>query len=256
MRRNLISAIAILILISGNHSFAGCQPEEIPKPNITNSGVAYYFSQEPIDNSKDIVSTEKRLILTSRDCKSGEERKIDAMPYLSDTGEIVDIFTTPSPKELFVIHKVEIISDTGIPYSSAYHTVLAYTLNGLNSSLNSETTEHFSFGADILKSNSNENLYTFPYKTKKSIEDELHSKFYKELKNNKEVKSTILRKTYLYSYPVVTEKLKSHLVSGDTALITRKQANWCKINYETRTKKLINGWIFCSELKISQNQKQ
>lgn len=254
MKKHTQQLMAIVFLLTGTQAFADCKPETTSGPSLTTGGAIFYFDTTPINSEEQAIPSERQLVLISKNCTSGEEKKIDSMPFLAETGIIEEIFITKSPRKIFIIHKAEIRSDTGIPYSSAYHTVLAYTPDGLNSSLDRDLTDYFSFGADILENDNTKNIYTFPYKTKTSIENELKSKSFKTLTHKESLHATISRKTQIYNEPIITENRNSHLINGDKILITKKQANWCNMNYETKKKKLISGWIFCSNLSISDQQ--
>ena len=106
------------------------------------------------------------------------------MPYLANTGNVEDAFLYDTDEagvdDLFVIHSVEIRSDTGVKYFGRYYTINIYKKDGDNFTRNEQLSTYFGYGGDVLEENYKGLLYTFPYKNKVSILRKINSGAYKK----------------------------------------------------------------------------
>lgn len=218
------------------------------EPGVRDAGMEFFFTRKKIPT--DSLSPIVQLELTARDCNSGEIRYIGDMPYLAETGGIVSIFKFN--KYLFVIHKVEISSDTGMSYASPYYTVLAYSINGLKTELDHNISKYFGDGADIINGKGVK-IYQFPYKTRGAMESELRSYLFRSIMSGIKIKASVTRKSFMYSEPIITKKTKSYLVLEDLVEIVGKEAGWCRVNYENNKFAIISGWVLCDSLKIKED---
>ncbi|MDB1111237.1 hypothetical protein [Pseudomonas extremaustralis] len=117
-------------------------------------------------------------------CSDGSEALIGQLPYLADTGNVEDAFLYDTDEagvdDLFVIHSVEIRSDTGVKYFGRYYTINIYKKDGDNFTRNEQLSTYFGYGGDVLEENYKGLLYTFPYKNKVSILRKINSGAYKK----------------------------------------------------------------------------
>jgi len=246
--------LSLLLPALALNSQASCTKVDTSSPQSTIGNTIFYFENHTIPESNETGGEPVyQLDLMAKNCVSNDTRKIDSMPYLSDTGKIVSIFpATLKEQKLFVIHRAEIISDTGTPYSSDYYTIRVYTPNKDNTFLDKQLTKYFGYGADILDSTKMRKIYSFPYKTQKSIEEELISEEFKKASHHETWKAIVTEKTYFHREPIITEQKNSYIIPGDYVYVSEKQANWCNSMYMDKKNKSTTGWILCSHIKISK----
>lgn len=221
------------------------------------------FKSIPVDGGAivfDFVSIEKETGDTSQTqevgidinlfkCSDGTRKLVGQLPYLSSTGQVRDAFLYAPDgvdvKRLFVIHSVEIRSDTGVKYSGDYYSVNVYKVEGDSYVRDDRLSTYFGDGGDILAENYKGLLYEFPYKNKSSVLEKLKSKLYRAWRAGTPVSLVINKKTPIYGSPVLADVTRMYLVEGDKVWQDAVEAGWLSIIYRTSKGKEIRGWIQC-----------
>lgn len=221
------------------------------------------FKAIPLDGAAivfDFVSIEKESSNTSHSheigidviffrCSDGTKTLIGQLPYLADTGKIEDAFLygtdNGTAEGLFVIHSVEIRSDTGVNYSGRYYTINVYKKDGDNFTRNEQLSTYFGKGGDIFDEDYKELLYIFPYKNKISILRSLKSEAYKKWRAGAPVNLVINKKTAIHNSPVLADVTRMYLLAGDVVSQSEVEAGWLSVIYKTSKGKEVRGWIQC-----------
>lgn len=151
--------------------------------------------------------------------------------------------------KLFVIHSVEIRSDTGVKYSSDYFTVSIYTRNHDTYLKDNRLSRYFGNGADVLDDDYKNFRYVFPYKDQASIVERLASDSYSAWSAGSLITLVVDQKSPLYSSPVLADVTQMYVVAGDKVKQDDVEGGWLSITYSKSKGKIIRGWIQCANLK-------
>ncbi|WP_213937972.1 hypothetical protein [Pseudomonas sp. dw_612] len=185
-------------------------------------------------------------------CADGVKKNIGGLPFLAATGRVqAAFFAQAEPNAepmLFVIHAVEIRADTGVNYLGDYYTVHVYANTPAGYVRDERLSNYFGNGGDIARDAESEELvYTFPYKTADDIVAKLNSAAYRHWAAGDEVKLTINKKTPIYSSPVLADVTKMYLIKGDSVLQEGAETGFLKIMFKTPKGKAIRGWVQCGD---------
>ncbi|PHN32172.1 hypothetical protein [Pseudomonas sp. ICMP 460] len=250
---NVIKPAVVLVLnFFAMGAFACDFPKERAFEPIPIKGGAIIFDFAPIENeSVDKNQTsELGIDINFLSCSDGSRKTIGQLPYLAETGKVRDAFLYKtdggSTNDLFVIHSVEIRSDTGVRYSGEYYTISIYKNDGDRYVYDEGLSKYFGNGADILAENYEDLIYTFPYKSKVSILKKLNSESYRKWRSGDPVNLVINKKTLLYRSPVLTEVTSMYLVPGDLVSQEAVESGWLSIVYKTLKGRYIHSWIQCA----------
>ncbi|MGY2291434.1 hypothetical protein ACW9H6_11865 [Pseudomonas sp. SDO528_S397] len=250
--KNLYHIALLLLFLIGKNSFACTIPESDAFKSVPLEGGAIIFDWVPI-KPEDGGSADKQGIGINAnffDCADGSKKLVSELPFLADTGKVRAAFFSRvgngDDKELFIIHSVDIKSDTGVRYSGDYYTVLVYKKSGNDFSFDEKLSNYFSSGGDILAENNEDMLYTFPYKTELSILEKLKSGSYKRWILGDTINLVLNKKTFIYSSPVLTDVTRMYLIAGDKVIQEAVEGGWLSVSYKTAKGKNIQGWILCA----------
>ncbi|GFM64254.1 hypothetical protein K5D56_23425 [Pseudomonas cichorii] len=212
------------------------------------------FDLVPIDEDARDTSGGEQLGIDINffNCNTGDRSLIGQLPFLADTGEVKAAFLANAEqgreKELFVIHGVEIRSDTGLKYSGEYYSVHAYKKSSNGYTKDDKLSKYFGEGGDILADDYKEVAYLFPYKSKDAVTSRLQSEFYKKWSSGTPVTLVVNKKSSLYNSPVLADMSRKYLVAGDKVTQEAVEAGWISVVYKTAKGKLIRGWIQCGNV--------
>ncbi|MBX8487484.1 hypothetical protein [Pseudomonas cichorii] len=212
------------------------------------------FDLVPIDEDARDTSTGDQLGIDINffNCNTGDRSQIGQLPFLADTGEVKAAFLAHaeqgSEKELFVIHGVEIRSDTGVKYSGDYYSVHVYKKSPNGYTKDDKLSRYFGEGGDILADDYKEVVYLFPYKSKDSVTSRLQSEAYKKWSSDAPVTLVVNKKSSLYNSPVLADMSRMYLVAGDKVTQEAVEAGWISVVHKTAKGKLIRGWIQCGNV--------
>ncbi|GFM80208.1 hypothetical protein PSCICN_09000 [Pseudomonas cichorii] len=212
------------------------------------------FDLVPIDEDAGDTSAGKQLGVDVNffNCNTGDRSLIGQLPFLADTGEVKAAFLANAEqgpeKELFVIHGVEIRSDTGIKYSGDYYSVHAYKKSPNSYTKDEKLSRYFGEGGDILGNDYKEVVYLFPYKSENAVISKLKSETYKRWSAEAPVTLVVNKKSFLYNSPVLADMSRMYLVAGDRVTQEAVEAGWISIVYKTAKGTLIRGWIQCGNV--------
>jgi len=249
----VIGSIVLFVSAFVAFSVFACEPPQggAYKPISVEEGVIA-FDFVPIEKESGDTSKMQEVGIDVNLYKcSGETRElIGQLPYLAGTGKVRDAFLYDadggSEKKLFVIHSVEIRSDTGVKYSGEYYSVNVYKQKNGSYVRDDRLSVYFGDGGDVLAENYKDLLYTFPYKGEGAILKKLNSGSYKKWRAGSPVSLVINKKTPIYESPVLTDVTRMYLVAGDTVSQDAVEAGWLSIIYKTSKGKIIRGWIQCA----------
>ena len=182
-------------------------------------------------------------------CSDGSRNLIGQLPYLADTGKVRSAFLYNfdggDVTNLFVVHSVEIRSDTGIRYSGDYYSVNVYKVNGENFVRDDRLSAYFGSGGDILAENNKDLLYVFPYKSEALILAKISSSSFAKWSKGGLVNLIVSKITPMHRAPVLADVTRMYLVAGDKVSQDAVEAGWLSIIYKTSKGKIIRGWILC-----------
>lgn len=243
--------IVINVCYAVDSSCTAISQKDLYLPVLLDKNVAIRFemSKRSVDPHGDVYP----ITIVGQRCDTGSETQIAELPYLGDPGKVESAFLADSDfdgtRELFVIHKTTLYSDTGISYGSDYFTTLVYRrLAPLKYELNERVSVYFGSGGDILSSPTNDDLiYEYPYKSKAQIKNQLASPQYKTWFEQKPMVTRITRKTYLYDQANTADRTTSYLITGDQVQVLDQQAGWLEAMFHNKKKGDIKGWILCKD---------
>ncbi|POP73396.1 hypothetical protein [Pseudomonas syringae] len=228
-------------------------PEGEAYPSITLEDTAIVFDLSPIEEGPESTKGVKQIGIDINlfDCKSRSKKLIGQLPFLADTGKVKAAFFADtaknSEKRFFVIHSVEVRSDTGERDSGEYYTVQVYKSSRTEYRLDDKLSSYFGYGADIFDKNYKGLVYTFPYKTESSIVSRLGSKEFVNWSSGAPQRLRINKKTYIYNSPVISDVTKMYLVAGDEVKQQAVEAGWVSMIYTSAKGKKISGWVLCAD---------
>ncbi|KAA0988650.1 hypothetical protein FQ192_16060 [Pseudomonas sp. ANT_J12] len=230
-----------------------CNPpksEAFPALQTESGAIVFNYTNLPEDESQD--PDEKAIEIDFVNCADGKKTNIGGLPFLAATGRVQAAFFAQAKPDaepmLFVIHAVGIRADTGVNYLGEYYTVHAYSPTAKGYVRDEQLSNYFGNGGDIVRDfDSEELVYTFPYKTADAIVAKLNSAAYKHWAAGDKVTLTINKKTSIYSSPVLAEVTKMYLIPGDSVLQEGVEAGWVKILFKTPKGKSIRGWVQCGD---------
>lgn len=230
-----------------------CEPpksEAFPALNTDSGTIVFNYTKLPEDESQgsDDVAIDVDVI----NCADGTKKNIGGLPFLAATGRVQAAFLAQAKPDaapmLFIIHAVGIRAYTGVNYLDDYYTVHAYSPTVTGYVRDERLSNYFGNGGDIARDAESEELvYTFPYKTADDIVAKLNSAAYKHWAAEDRVTLTINKKTPIYSSPVLAEMTKMYLIKGDSVLQEGVEAGWLKIMFKTPKGKDIRGWVQCND---------
>lgn len=230
-----------------------CNPpksEAFPALQTESGAIVFNYTNLPEDESQD--PDEKAIDVDFVNCADGVKKNIGGLPFLAATGRVQAAFFAQAEPDaapmLFVIHAVGIRADTGVNYLGDYYTVHAYANTPAGYVRDERLSNYFGNGGNIVRDfDSEELVYTFPYKTADDIVAKLNSTAYKHWVAGDEVKLTINKKTPIYSSPVLADVTKMYLIKGDSVLQEGAETGFLKILFKTPKGKAIRGWIQCGD---------
>jgi hypothetical protein len=230
-----------------------CDPpksEAFPALQTDSGSIVFNFAKLPEDESQ--ASDDVAIDMDFVNCADGSKKNIAGLPFLAATGAVkAAFFAAAKPgaePELIIIHAVGIRADTGVNYLGDYYTVHAYARTATAYVRDEQLSNYFGNGGDIAHDPESEELiYTFPYKTAEDIVAKLNSTAYKHWAAGDEVKLTINKKTPIYSSPVLADVTKMYLIKGDSVLQEGVEAGWLNIMFKTPKGKQIRGWVQCGD---------
>ncbi len=222
-------------------------------PSITTENGIIVFDETSLKKEAGNTSTDEEIGIDVNffNCSDGTKTLIGELPFLANTGKIKAAFFAKAgqndAQSLFVIHSVEIRSDTGVRYGSDYYGVHVYkkTKNGYIA--DKKTSSYFGFGGDILDQNYNNLTYVYPYKTELSITKKLATASYKNWLTGTLPPLTINKKTTIYEGPVIDDNSHMYLIKGDKVKQEAIEAGWLSITFKTSKDKEVRGWIKCED---------
>lgn len=229
---------ALLLFLVGCYVFSvsACEvPESRVFPALKADNGYIVFNEVPLVGDDGAPSVDEISIdVVFFDCISGKSSRISGLPFLASTGQVRAAFFADAKdgedKKLFIIHSVEIISDTGINYSGDYYTVHVYSKTPDGYIRNDHLSNYFGVGGDVLLNlDGNELKYRFPYKTPDAIVKKLESSSYRKWVAGEQINLTVKGKTIIYSSPNTADVTRMYLVGGDKVLQESIEAGWVKI---------------------------
>jgi hypothetical protein len=241
------------VLLVAPYAFACDAPENLTYPPFSVDGGIIIVSPIPVLEDEGKQNPEMGLGISFLNCSSGTLKLVARLPYVADPGEVRDIFTAKVASgelELFVIHSAPIRAFTGVTYGSDYFSVMAFHKVDEGYSADKELTAYFGSGADVLSPDENEDkrIYTYPFKTRDVIVDQLSSKNYLSWARGGLLDLIVNRKTFLYSLMSPASVTKMYLIKGDKVKQEAISAGWISILYITAKKKEIRGWVPCENV--------
>lgn len=230
-----------------------CEPpksEAFPALNTDSGTIVFNYTKLPENESQD--PDDMAIDVDFVNCADGSKKNIAGLPFLAATGAVkAAFFATTKPgaePELIIIHSVGIRAYTGVNYLGDYYTVHAYANTPTGYVRDERLSNYFGNGGDIVRDfDSEELVYTFPYKTTDDIVAKLKSTAYKHWAAGDEVTLTINKKTPIYSSPVLAEVTKMYLIKGDSVLQEGVEAGFLNIMFKTPKGKAIRGWVKCAD---------
>lgn len=230
-----------------------CKPpksEASPALNTDSGTIVFNYTKLPVDESQD--PDEKAIDVDFVNCADGKKTNIGGLPFLAATGRLQAAFLAQAKPDtapmLFIIHAVGIRAYTGVNYLGEYYTVHAYSHTAKGYVRDERLSNYFGNGGDIARDVESEELvYTFPYKTADDIVAKLNSAAYKHWAAGDKVTLTINKKTSIYSSPILADVTKMYLIQGDSVLQEGVESGWVKILFKTPKGKSIRGWVQCGD---------
>ncbi|MBK5549048.1 hypothetical protein JFU49_01925 [Pseudomonas sp. TH03] len=230
-----------------------CAPpksEAFPALQADSGAIVFNYVKLPEGESQD--PDDMAIDVDFVDCADGSKKNIAGLPFLAATGTVkAAFFATTKPgaePELIIVHAVGIRADTGVNYLGDYYTLHAYAHTPAGYVRDERLSNYFGNGGDIARDAESEELvYTFPYKTAEAIVAKLNSPAYQHWSAGDEVKLSINKKTPIYSSPVLAEATKMYLIKGDSVLQEGVEAGFLKIMFKTPKGKAIRGWVKCAD---------
>ncbi|KNH47008.1 hypothetical protein [Pseudomonas lini] len=227
---------------------------ELPKSEAfpalsTNSGsIVFNYAKLPESQDPDDVAIDVDFV----NCADGSKKNIGGLPFLAATGRVQAAFLAQAKPDaepmLFVIHAVGIRAYTGVNYLGDYYTVHAYARTTAGYVRDERLSNYFGNGGDIARDPESEELiYTFPYKTADAIAAKLNSAAYKRWAAGDRVTLTINKRASIHSSPVLADMTKMYLIKDDSVLQEGVEAGWLKVMFKTPEGKAIRGWVQCRD---------
>ncbi|MFJ2685479.1 hypothetical protein ACIOYV_17290 [Pseudomonas sp. NPDC087342] len=230
-----------------------CEPaksEAFPVLNTDSGTIVFNYTKLPEEESQ--ASDDVAIDVDFVNCADGIKKNIGGLPFLAATGRVQAAFLAQAKPDtapmLFIIHAVGIRAYTGVNYLGEYYTVHAYSPTAKGYVRDERLSNYFGNGGDIARDAESEELvYTFPYKTADELVAKLNSAAYKGWAAGDKVTLTINKKTSIYSSPVLADVTKMYLIQGDSVLQEGVEAGWVKILFKTPKGKAIRGWVQCGD---------
>ncbi|AZD11349.1 hypothetical protein C4K26_5991 [Pseudomonas chlororaphis] len=245
---------ALLLFLVGCYVFSvsACEvPESRVFPALKADNGYIVFNEVPLVGVGGTPSVDEISIdVVFFNCISGKSTRISGLPFLAATGQVHAAFFADAKdgggEKLFIIHSVEIASDTGINYSGDYYTVHVYAKSSAGYIRDDRISNYFGVGGDILLDINDTVLKCrFPYKTSEEIVKRLESDLYRKWVAGEKINLKIQSKTAIYSSPNTADVTRMYLVGGDMVLREGIEAGWVKVMFKTPKNKEVRGWIMC-----------
>ncbi|MCD5990462.1 hypothetical protein KDX30_21505 [Pseudomonas sp. CDFA 553] len=228
-------------------------PEGEAYPSIVVRNTAIVFDLSPIEDYHGDTKAGKQIGIDINlfNCKSKSRKLIGQLPFLADTGKVKAAFFAgmkkTSEERFFIIHSVDVRSDTGERNSGGYYTVQVYKSVGDEFLIDEKLSGYFGYGTDIYDKDYKGLIYTFPYKTESSIVSKLNSEEFISWSSGAPQNLRVNKKTYIYSSPVIGDVTKMYLVAGDEVKQEAVEAGWVSMVYTSGKGKKISGWVLCAD---------
>ncbi|APC19256.1 hypothetical protein BLL42_14510 [Pseudomonas frederiksbergensis] len=247
----LKNTLAIVSVIYSVGVFACDVQADKAFPSLLTENGVVVFDEAPIEKEPGDASADEQIGIEVSfvSCSDGAKKLIGKLPFLADTGKVRAAFFARAGQDakesLFVIHSVNIRSDTGVKYSGDYYTVHVYQDSANGYVRDERLSTYFGNGGDILSDDYKDLVHVFPYKSESSIIEKLVSTSYKSWYVGAPVDLTINKKTSIHSSPVLADVTRMYLVAGDKVKQEGVEAGWLSIMFKTPKGKEIRGWIKC-----------
>lgn len=229
-----------------------CEPpksEAFPELSTNSGSIVFNYAKLPESQDPDDVAIDVDFV----NCADGSKKNIGGLPFLAATGRVQAAFLAQAKPDaapmLFIIHAVGIRAYTGVNYLGDYYTVHAYSSTATGYVRDERLSNYFGNGGDIARDAESEELvYTFPYKTADELVAKLNSTAYKRWAAGDKVTLTINKKTFIHSSPVLADMTKMYLIKDDSVLQEGVEAGWLKVMFKTPKGKEIRGWVQCRDV--------
>lgn len=176
---------------------------------------------------------------------------VGELPYLANTGKVKDAFIADvhGEKEVFVIHNVQIRSETQPGDTGDYYSTLVYKYIAGNYVEDARLSKYFGKGSDIENGKGGDGYaYLYPYKNRREVVDKLQGDNFRGWNDGKTSELVVARKTNIYDLPSVATRTKMYLIPGDVVTLQEIEAGWVSIVFKTKKDKEIKGWVTCEAL--------
>jgi hypothetical protein len=178
--------------------------------------------------------------------------KIYTLPDARTQSVIESAFTGTLAGEQIFLVLYRMSTPSTWEFTSDIYGVSAFRV--VNSALahDAALSRFFDMGGDRSASNTSFS-YTYPYKTRDSINRALSTRLLRSLMANSSLSGTVITKAFLYEggdEPDVLPLSKMYLLKGDHVTVQDATAGWCKIKYVKKAD-TINKWMRCSALDVS-----
>lgn len=245
----ILKIFIYLVLVGSCGSVLACNaPTGEQYPVVKNNDGYMSFEKKIIPQDDGGNGVDKGIAIFFEDCEDGKKKSVGDLPFLAETGRVVDAFfaEVDSEQKFFVIHNVLIRSETQPGDTGDYYSVLVYRHQGSSYVEDTRLSNYFGKGSDIRDGLENGSYaYVYPYKTRKSITDRIATTGFKRWDSGGVVHLLIKSKTNIYEVPSIATKTRMYLVPGDQVLQQEVEAGWVSIVYETKKHKTISGWVPC-----------
>jgi hypothetical protein len=225
-------------------------PDKLYEPILWNSVVSYHFKLRAIPGEP----YNEGIVIVKKNSEAKQEERMFWLPYLTTSGEISAAFlmdfTFDGKKELVVLQRVVIRSDTGMPYASDFYIVTVFDIAANGSiSKNTRLTTYFGEGADVYASrDSDEIVYRFPYKTQSMIEAEIDRGWYSTWYRNAWSAVTLAEKVNLSSDRIIDTFTDDVVLAGDFVGLVGVEGGWLDVFYVNRVGERRQGWLKCQDV--------
>ena len=251
-----------IVLLSFAANSMACEYDKNTMSIDTKDGVIFVCEDEIETNHTpgpfDVMDKEVALSLMYKK-NGGESYLIKELPYLADTGKVSDIIfndiDADQEKEIIVIHQVEIRAHTEVSYSSDHYTVQVFKKGSAGRYIyDKKLSNFFGSGADIIDSDTDEDLYVFPFKRRVSILNATKSAVYRALVANQAIQGEATAKIYFHELPNISFKQKLYIIKGDKFETEGFNAGWLLIRYTAKNGHVYSGWVDSSKTNLAINK--
>ena len=201
---------------------------------------------------KSIIDNEI-LTLYAGGC-NGDVKLIDRIEYPSKISKINFIFGQEISMKNYIFVSVAYPEDyrdekNRLNYKGDYNLINVYECNK-SCKISNLFSNYFGSGADIADLNSGRIIYSFPFKTEKSIKNEINSKLFNQWISGKINSGIVWKKTNINDFNNFSLDRIGYLVKGDRFKVTDISANWIKVIYTNKSGSTTEGWINCNDTNL------